>query len=195
LTIASRFAAAAASGLAACIALSPVGALAQTKFIDEVKFGVLKHDVTMFTTPVETGIDLNVEALFTPLFTPIDFYGIGISLRPEIGANISTHGQTSDGYFGLTVGFTLVHDLFRPGDAIFLNGSFSGDVHDGFLTNAPPGRKAFGSRFLGRREGELGYQVTPMISVSAIIDHIGNYGFAKPDQGMKTAGARIGFKF
>ncbi len=193
--ISPGIAAAAAFGLAALVALSPAPATAQIKFIDEVKAGGLVHDITFSTTQVESGADINLEMLFTPLFAPVELWGVGVSLRPHLGGAVNTNGDTSKGYFGLTLDMVLVRDLFRPGDGIFLDGSLGGAIHDGFLTNAPPGRKNLGARFLGRRAGELGYQVTPQISVSVIIDHVGNYGFAKPDAGLKTLGGRVGFKF
>jgi lipid A 3-O-deacylase len=164
-------------------------------FIDEVKVGGLVHDVTMETSPRELGADVNLELLFRPLFTPVDVYGFDISLRPHVGASINTSGDTSQAYFGLTLGIGLAHDVLRPGDRVFLNGTFGGSVHDGYLDGAPPGRKDLGSRLLSRKSAELGYQVTPRYSVSLIIDHISNYGWADHNDGIKTAGVRLGIKF
>jgi len=176
--------------LAAALLLLPAPATAQ-KLIDEIKVGGLAHDVTFLGKHVESGADLNLEMLFTPP----DVLRIIGSPRPHIGADINLSGNTSDGYFGLTWGITLIQNLFRPGDGIFANGSLGGAIHDGHLDTAPPGRKRLGSRILFRESLELGYQLTPAISVSAILDHISNANLARRNAGVTSAGARLGFKF
>jgi lipid A 3-O-deacylase len=171
--------------------LSPGRAAAQVKFVDEVKLGLLAHDVGFLTHHVESGADANIEFLFvSPQFLQI----IG-SPRPHIGGDINTDGNTSDGYFGLTWGATLYQLLgIMPG--VFLQGSLGGAVHDGYLTGgAPPGRKLLGSRILFRESAEIGYQLTPIVSVSLILDHISNANLAPRNAGITSAGARFGFKF
>src|SRR5439155_17406257 len=123
--LASRIAPA-AIGLAAFLVLSPA-ALAQVKLVDEVKIGVLAHDVGFLGHHVESGADVNLEMLFTPP----DILGIIGSPRPHIGADINTDGKTSDGYFGLTWGIMLIQSLFGAGDGIYVNGSLGGAIHDG----------------------------------------------------------------
>jgi lipid A 3-O-deacylase len=194
LIAASRIAAAAASGLLALVALSPLSALAQVKLIDEVKVGVLAHDVGFLTHHVESGADVNLELLFTPP----DLLALIGSPRPHIGADINTAGNTSDGYFGLTWGIMLTQKLFTPGDGIFANGSLGGAIHDGSpLTGAtaPPGEKLLGSRILFRESAELGYQINPTIAISALLDHISNANLAPRNAGITSAGARVGFRF
>jgi lipid A 3-O-deacylase len=159
--------------------------------IDEVKAGALAHDVTFLGRHVEKGVDVNLEMLFT---SP-DFLAIIGSPRPHIGADINTSGNTSDGYFGLTWGISLIQNLFHPGDSVFMTGSLGGAVQDGYELTAPPGRKRLGSPVLFRESAELGYQVTPTISVSALLDHISNANLAPRNAGITSAGARLGFKF
>ncbi len=89
----------------------------------------------------------------------------------------------------------LIQNLFGNGDGIFANGSLGGAVHDGYLNNAPPDRKKLGSRILFRESLELGYQVNPVVSVSAILDHISNANLASHNAGITSAGVRIGFRF
>ena len=184
----------AAFAVAALLVLSPIPVLAQLKIVDEVKVGILAHDVGFLGHHVEAGADVNLEMLFTP---PEILRVIG-SPRPHIGADINTAGKTSDGYFGLTWGIMLIQGLFRGGDGVFANGSLGGAIHDGSpLTGAtqPPGRKLLGSRILFRESAELGYQVNPTVSVSAILDHISNANLAPRNAGITSAGARLGFKF
>ena len=180
-----------AAGLVAAL---PIPALSQAKLVDEVKAGILAHDVGFLGHSVEAGPDVNIEMLFTP---PDFLRAIG-SPRPHIGADINTAGATSDGYFGLTWGITLIQNLFGFGDGIFANGSLGGAIHDGSpLTGAtqPPGHKLLGSRILFRESAEIGYQINPSFNVSAILDHISNANLAPRNAGITSAGARFGFKF
>ena len=185
------------AALLGTVALLPETADAQTepvaapKIIDELKVGGLAHDVGFLGHHVEGGADVNVELLFT---SPDLLRYIG-SPRPHIGGDINTSGNTSDGYFGLTWGIMLIQNLFGAGDGVFANGSLGGAVHDGHLLTAPPDRKRLGSRILFRESLELGYQVNPVVSVSAILDHISNANLASRNAGITSAGARIGFRF
>ena len=176
---------------AAAVLLVPPQAAAQGKLVDEVKIGVLGHDVGFLTHHVESGEDINFEILFTPI-DALRFIG---SPRPHLGANINTDGHTSDGYFGLTWGITLIQSLFGAGDGVFANGSLGGAIHDGRIDTAPPGEKRLGSRILFRESAELGYQFTPAVNVSAILSHISNANLGTRNAGITSAGARLGFKF
>jgi lipid A 3-O-deacylase len=173
------------------LALLSAPAAAQTKLIDELKVGGLAHDVTFGGRHLESGADVNLEVLFTP---PEILRVIG-SPRPHIGADINTSGNTSDGYFGLTWGIMLIQSLFGASDGVFANGSLGGAIHDGYIDSAPPGRKRLGSRILFRESAELGYQLTPNTSVSAIVDHISNANLGNHNAGITSAGARFGVKF
>jgi lipid A 3-O-deacylase len=182
---------AAAIALAAAPALFSTVALAQKPLIDEVKIGVLGHDVTFLGKHVESGADVNVEMLFT---SPDLLAAIG-SPRPHIGADINTAGNTSDAYAGLTWQWMFVRNWLRPGDGLFINGSLGAALQDGYETSAPPGRKRLGFPLLFRESAELGYQINPTISVSAFIDHISNANLAPRNAGITSAGGRLGFKF
>jgi len=166
-------------------------ASAQVPFVDEFKIGGLAHDVTLLGRHVEAGEDVNVEALFT---SPALLAVLG-SPRPHLGADINVLGNTSDVYAGLTWGWALLHGVLNPTDSIFVNGSLGGALQDGYEDSAPPGRKRLGSPVLFRESVELGYQITPVISVSAFIDHISNANLAPRNAGITSAGGRLGFKF
>jgi len=166
-------------------------AAAQTQIVDEFKFGVLAHDIGLFDRPVEAGADINFEMLFTP---PAFLDVIG-SPRPHLGGSLNTAGKTNSGYFGLTWGITLIQNLFQSGDGVFVNGSLGGALQDGFTNSAPPNRKTLGSTALFRESIELGYQLTPNLSVSGFVDHMSNADLAPHNAGITNAGARLGFKF
>ena len=180
------------SALAAAILVTAVPAVAaQTQLVDEFNFGVLAHDVGLFGTHVETGADINFEMLFTP---PEAFSIIG-SPRPHLGGSLNTAGKTNAGYFGLTWGITLIQNLFGWGSSVFLNGSLGGALQDGYTNNAPPDRKNLGSTALFRESLELGYQLTPSINVSALLDHMSNANLGRHNMGITSAGARFGVQF
>ena len=201
MTLLSPIAVTAAVGIGALIALSPAPAAAQAqaqaqpqpqaKVVDEVKVGILGHDLGFLTHHVEAGADVNLEVLFTPP----DFLSVIGSPRPHIGADINTAGHTSDGYFGLTWGITLIQSLFGWDRGVFANGSLGGAIHDGHIDSAPAGDKRLGSRILFRESAELGLQINPTLSVSAILDHISNANLGEHNAGITSAGARLGVKF
>jgi lipid A 3-O-deacylase len=159
--------------------------------VDEVKAGLLAHDVGFLGDHTERGFDVNMEMLFT---SP-DLLAVLGSPRPHFGGDYNTAGQTSDVFAGLTWGISLIQNLFQPGDAVFMTGSLGGAYQDGYIDNAPLGRKLLGSPILFRESAELGYQVTPVISVSAILEHISNANLGQHNAGITSAGARLGFKF
>ena len=173
------------------LAAAAAPASAQLNIVDEVKAGVLAHDVGFLGHHLEKGPDVNLEMLFTPP----ELLAIIGSPRPHIGADINTAGKTSDGYFGLTWGIMLIQNLFGYGDGIFANGSLGGAVHDGYLNSGPPNRKLLGTRALFRESAELGYQLVPGINISALLDHISNANIGHHNMGITSAGARLGFKF
>jgi lipid A 3-O-deacylase len=166
-------------------------AAAQTRVVDEITFGVLAHDIGLFDEHVESGADINFEALFT---SP-DFLGLIGSPRPHLGGSVNTAGNTSVGYFGLTWGITLLENLLAAGDGVFANGSLGGALQNGYISTAPPGRKTLGSTALFRESLELGYRMTPTLSVSAYLDHMSNANLAPQNAGLTDAGMRFGFKF
>jgi lipid A 3-O-deacylase len=166
-------------------------AAAQSRVIDEVKIGVLAHDVALFDEHVENGADINFETLFV---SP-DFLSFIGSPRPHLGGSVNTAGNTDTGYFGLTWSITLFENLLAPGDDVFANATFGGAFQNGYISTAPPGHKALGSWALFRESFELGYQVTPLFSVSAFVDHMSNANLAPQNAGLTDAGIRFGFKF
>lgn len=159
--------------------------------VDAMKLGILSHDVGFLGHHVESGADVNMELQFTP---PRLLAVIG-SPRPMIGADINTAGNTSDGYFGLTWGIKLIQSLFGWDRGVFVDGGLGGAVHNGYIDNAPPGRKKLGSPILFHLSAELGLNLTDRTSVSLFLDHMSNANLAQHNAGITNAGARVGFKF
>lgn len=81
--------------LALALLGQPEAALAGP-FVDELKIGVLAHDVPDLWSGFQaepSSADINIEALFSP---SVAF--LGGTIRPAIGGSISTVGVTSDVY-------------------------------------------------------------------------------------------------
>ncbi len=159
--------------------------------VDEAKIGLMAHDITLGGRHLETGDDISGEILFTsPSFLKI----IGAP-RPHLGGWVNTDGNTDAAYFGLTWGLPIFKHIIGNSDAFTIYGSLGGAVHDGYENGAPLGRKKLGSPVLFRESVELGYQITPVYSISAIVDHISNANLGSHNAGITNAGARMGFKF
>jgi lipid A 3-O-deacylase len=180
------------AALVLAVSLAGLGqAAAQSRIVDEVKAGVMAHDITLGGSHLENGADINGEVLFvSPNF--LDIIG---APRPHLGGWVNTQGNTNAAYFGLTWGLPIFKSIVGASDALTIYGSLGGAVHDGYEDSAPPNRKKLGSPVLFRESVELGYQITPVYSISAMVDHISNANLASHNAGITNAGARVGIKF
>jgi lipid A 3-O-deacylase len=179
----------ATSAMAFIASIGP--ARAAEGIVDELKFGVLAHDVGIGGHHKEPGADINGEVLFTsPSFLHIIW-----APRPMFGADINTDGKTSDIYGGLTWRLLNFEQVFTGSDAIYLNGSLGGAIHDGHLHGGGPEDKQLGSRILFRESLEVGYQFIPRQSVSLFADHISDAGLTSQNQGITNIGVRYGYGF
>jgi hypothetical protein len=172
---------------AAASVLSPAPAAADPAFIDEVKLGILAHDVH-FLGGKEEGADINGEILFR---SPVDAAKLsGVALprlllplltpRPDIGFEANTASETSQVYLGLTWTWLLARDLLRAGDGLDLGLSFGPSFNNGEIQASNPFvRESLGSHVLFRGSIELGYRITPRYEVSLFFDHESNAGLAK----------------
>ena len=160
---------------------------ADQNVISEVKFGILAHDVHIFSSSrKEDGADINGEILFN--MPANQFFSLIGSPRFHLGGSVNSQGDTDLGYFGLTWDFSS--DV-----GVFVEGSFGGAIHDGKLDSYRFDRKSLGSRVLFRISGSVGYQFNEHHSVAVMLDHISNAGLANPNEGMDNVGIRYGFRF
>jgi len=177
-----------------CIALPIIwagSARADPSWMDEIKLGVLAHDIRFLGNHVEPGADINVEVLFpSPAFLRVLW-----APRPHLGLSINTAGATDYGYIGLTWSGRPWHRLLALPEGLFVAGSLGGGLHDGHLNSGPPDRKLLGSRLLFRESVEAGYQLTRRMSLSVMLDHVSNAGLAAHNQGLTNFGVRIGVTF
>jgi hypothetical protein len=144
----------------------------------EIRLGVLAHDPL---THKEDGVDLNAELFF-------DSWTNGSwQLRPAIGATVSLNGDTSQAYVGLVYGGPL-------SDSVFFELGGGAAVHNGELDTLDPDRKELGSRVLFHVEASLGVMLTDTTSLSLYADHMSNAGIENHNEGLETAGLRVGFR-
>jgi lipid A 3-O-deacylase len=180
-----------AAVLVLVLSIAGAGSAAAQGLVDELKIGVMAHDITLGGRHVENGADINGEILFT---SPKLLDVIGAP-RPHLGGWVNTDGNTDAAYFGLTWGLPIFNHIAGTSDGLTIYGSLGGAVHDGETDKLVPGRKRLGSPVLFRESVELGYQITAVNSISIMVDHISNANLANHNAGITNAGARFGIKF
>ena len=159
--------------------------------VDEVKAGVLAHDIGVFGSGVEGGADIVGEVLFK---SP-DFLGVIGAPRPTIGGSVNTNGKTDYIYFDMTWTATVWKPTLQQGDGIYLGAFVGGAVHDGRVNERDDGNKDLGTRALFHLGVEAGYQITPVYSLEAYFSHLSNADASSHNPGLNNVGVRAGFKF
>lgn len=171
----------ATTALAALLALSAAPAWAG---IDELRLGLLAHDIGFLGHGKEEGGDANVEVLFkSPAFLDALW-----APRPHVGLSVNSAGDTSQLYAGLTWSV-------EPFERVFVEFSLGGTVHDGELDSAALDRKQLGSRLLFRESLSLGFRLDRRNSLSIIFDHESNARLARHNEGLNNLGVRWGYRF
>ena len=161
---------------------------------DKGKFvvGGLVHDRGPAADRHEHGYDVNLEYRFpAPDWTAWGWIG---SPRPHIGATISTNGETSIAYTGLTYDLDLAGPLFAEAQ-----GGLA--VHNGMMHQKDVNRCqeesdcGFGSRVLFHGGLALGARVSDDSSVSLMWDHV-SHGkiLASENEGIDHVGIRYAFQ-
>lgn len=154
--------------------------------VDEVKIGVLAHDVPDLWSGFRaepSSADINLEALFSP---SVSFFGG--TIRPALGASINTEGYTSNVY--LDARWQL-----ETACGIFFGLGVGGTVHTGQLELKDWDQKALGSRVLFHIPAEIGYRFDEHDSVSVYFEHMSNAYTVDPNEGMDRLGVRYGYRF
>jgi lipid A 3-O-deacylase len=190
-----------ALGLVAAAAWSaPAGAQVQNLTYNEVKFGVLAHDVH-FLGGKEHGVDLNPEIILQSPFSDAWAASLPAYLRwmvqprPTLGGEFNTSGFTNQYYFGATWTWQLASNVLAPGDGVTAGIFFGPGFNDGDIIATRPDHKSLGSHVLFREALELGYRITPVYQISGFIDHVSNGGLAKQNQSINDVGVRFGVGF
>lgn len=171
--------------LASAASLGPLPARADG-FLRELKIGGLYHDAPDLWSGFQLerrGVDVNIEALFGPhIALP---WG---TLRPALGASISTNGGTSRGYLD-------ARWEIEGASGLFLALGIGGAVHDGRIGPTDADRKALGSRVLFHFPAELGWRWDGHSSVSIYFEHVSNGYTQDFNEGLDALGVRYGYRF
>lgn len=169
----------------------PASALAQDlypvpAFVDEIRLGV--------SGSIQTG-DLFESGMFpwaTVYFDPFDrrsaetIYDELARPRVHAGAIVSTTGQSSQIYSGLTWSFDVTESLFLE---VGLGGT---------LTNANlDGGKGInvGCSLLFHEQLSAGWRLTENINLVATVEHSSNANLCERNTGLSYAGIGLGYKF
>lgn len=152
----------------------------------EWRFGISDHDAGVFGRTKESGVDITAELRFKPLHG--GFWDALGSPRLHIGANISTAGDTSQFYSGLTWSWYFWGPLFASFD-------LGASIHDGSLSSSKSDAKELGSRILIREALELGVRLTHRHTLAIRLDHASNANLAKHNEGIDSIGLVYGYRF
>jgi lipid A 3-O-deacylase len=162
--------------------------------IDEVRVGIHAHEVHWSLWPVHVrDWDLSQisDVSFDVLFTSPDhdiFRWIG-SPRPEIGTTLTFTGEESLLHAGLTWQLPVFDT------PIFLEGTFGAALHNGYLTNAPAGRRNMGCRINFYERFGIGVNISENATALLTYEHTSNAELCDANDGLSNFGVRVGFKF
>jgi hypothetical protein len=155
-------------------------------WVSELRAGLLAHDVDHLWSGSrsESGVDVNAEIVFAHTGLRL-LYG---RLRPNLGATLSTSGDTSKIYAG-----ALMEWSHRAG--LFFDAGLGAALHDGKTSGDERHRKTLGSQVLFRVGFDLGWTFWQHHRLMLSFDHMSNAGLATPNEGLDTLGVRYGYRF
>ena len=162
-----------------------------SSFINEIKTGVVAHDVGFFGTQKEEGLDSTFEFLFRKIDYNLFWLG---KPRPHIGATVNMGGDTSQAYAGFTWDWKLPKRMF-------FNFSLGLTYHNGDKIHSPnhvqTDKKELGSSLLFREAIEIGWNFYGKDSISLRLDHISNANLWGEDsnEGLDTFGIIYSYRF
>lgn len=171
-------------GCALLVGLSVSVCQAGDSAISELRLGVLAHDQGVFVATKEEGLDINGEIYFRDL----GWFDGGWEVRPSLGVSVNLKGDTSQAYTGITIGGPIAGPLF-------IEGAVGAAVHDGDLDTSTTDRKELGCRVLFHLAASAGVMLSEHTSLSLYLDHASNANLCDHNEGLETAGGRIGFRF
>jgi lipid A 3-O-deacylase len=154
------------------------------KVLSEARIGASLHNTGPFATKTESGIDVDMEFLFT---SP-DFLRFLWSPRPHVGMHINTQGETSQFWVGLAWTAELWGWLL-------IEGTFGIAVHDGKLHDFTGERREFGARVLARESIAIGVVFGEQKRHNAVVylDHVSHGSLLdEENEGMDNIGMRYG---
>ncbi len=154
--------------------------------ISELWLGAAAHDVGVFGHSKEdSGPDVDFGVRFAALRG--EFWDLIANPRPHGGFNVSTSGDTSQMFGGLSWSLPIWRGFYFGAD-------FGLALHDGKLTSSRTDKKELGLRILFREAAELGYQVDEHHGVSVFLTHISNASLGDANDGLDNVGVRYTYR-
>lgn len=135
----------------------------------------------------EDGVVLNTEVLFGRLEVQSGYALVDrlLNFRPHVGVTFNSFGGTSVAYVGATSDYALT-------DWLYLETSFGAAIHDGPINDEPD---SLGCTANFRESFGVGVKVSEQVRLLATVDHISNAGLCDENQGLTTAGLRLGYRW
>jgi len=181
---------------AICVLAVAVTSRASAGPVDELKFGVLAHDVI---ARKELSADINGEILFEPIGLLTDernppWLRAMLEPRPGLGFTANTNGKTSQGNLDLDWREKVVDRVMGADDEIYAELQAGGSFNNGKTGETASDREALGSHVLFHLSFESGYALTGHYSLGLYFDHISNGGLAQYNRSLNNAGLRFGYR-
>jgi hypothetical protein len=166
--------------------------LQETPLIDEIRGGFHFHNAYGGFIPsrpewwsFDEFEDVSFEVLFT---SPEIFEWIG-SPRPNLGATVNLDGQESIAHLGLTWHLPIFDT------PIYVEGTLGAAIHNGYLTDPPPGFKAMGCRVNFYEQVGIGANISENVTATLTYEHTSNWELCEENGGLSNFGLRVGWKF
>ncbi len=153
----------------------------------QFRFGASTHGIAS----AETGTtDANIEWLMPALDLGSFASSNGLSLHPQIGADVNLQGKTSAAFAGLAGVVTL------PG-GLFVEADLGGSINNGYASNPPAGsnRSELGCTALFREAFVIGLPLSDRLSLMATAEHMSNANLCQPNNGITNVGLKLGYSF
>lgn len=153
--------------------------------ITEFRIGIMDHDTGLYRQTHETNDpDINLEVRFV---SP-GFLSWAFSPQPVIGTDINTGSGTSLAYAGLGWNFYLT-------DAVFIDFTLGGAIHNGETKTKTADSRAYGCRLNFHESFSLGYSFDEKNSIMLSTDHMSNASLCDENPGLSNLGIRYAYKF
>lgn len=154
--------------------------------INEIRIGIMQHDVATRAKKHEDGHDFNSEFFFrSPSAKLMSLLG---SPRPSVGISVNNRNDTSQFYTGLNWDVRFI-------DRLFLSVGVGGAIHNGALQSTDPERQRLGSRALFRAAVAAGFNFNKRMNLSVLFDHVSNGRLAYPNNGLEKLGVQFGYSY
>ena len=152
----------------------------------EIRGGISAYDLGIFSSQKLGGFVIDAEALAP---SPAFLKGLGAP-RPYVGMDLPVSDEPIDMFY------TGINWETYFGKRFYLGFSLGGAVASKRkVTNHLGETKDLGSSVLFHLQASAGYDLTPNMTVQLYYNHFSNARLARPDPGLESVGARIGYRF